>query len=62
MVSLSLPCTWGARAQDDYKGSDMCILLYTSVHINPARDERIADWHRRRESNPPVLCDPGWVV
>ena len=29
----------------------------------PARDKNIIGmYHRRRGSNPPLLCDPGWVV
>ena len=28
----------------------------------PTRDKNILGIYRRRGSNPPLLCDPGWVV
>ena len=28
----------------------------------PTRDKNIIGMYRRRGSNPPLLCDPGWVV
>ena len=30
--------------------------------LNPGREKYITGKHRRRGSNSPLVCDPGWVV
>ena len=30
--------------------------------LNPLAIKKIIGMYRRRGSNPPLLCDPGWVV
>ena len=36
--------------------------FYEGGSAEPTRDKNFIGMYRRRGSNPPLLCDPGWVV